>query len=157
MSDWADHLTTIFPEVRLKKFLEMRGADGGLWRRICALPALWTGIYYDTTALDAAWDMVKDWTAEERSALREAVPKLGLKTPFRNTNVQELARHMLNISRMGLRSRAQLDSIGGTEEGFIEPLFQIVDAGKTRAEDLLDRYHGPWNRDVKKIFAEFSY
>ena len=126
LSDWADHLTTIFPEVRLKKFLEMRGADGGLWRRICALPALWTGIYYDQASLDAAWDLVKDWTAEERSALREAVPKLGLKTPFRNTNVQALARHMLDISRSGLRARAQTDSVGGTEEGFIEPLFQIV-------------------------------
>lgn len=157
MSDWADHLTTIFPEVRLKKFLEMRGADGGLWRRICALPALWTGIYYDQTALDAAWDICKDWTAEERSALREAVPKLGLKTPFRNTNVQALAARMLEISRAGLRARAQTDSIGGTEEGFIEPLFQIVQSGKTRAEDLLDRYHGPWNRDVTKIFAEAAY
>jgi glutamate--cysteine ligase len=105
MADWADHLTTIFPEVRLKKFLEMRGADGGLWRRICALPALWVGIYYDQSSLDAAWDMVKDWTAEERSAMREAVPKLGLKTPFRNTTVQALARHMLTISKAGLRLR----------------------------------------------------
>ncbi|MCE9523631.1 MAG: glutamate--cysteine ligase [Alphaproteobacteria bacterium] len=157
LSDWADHLTTIFPEVRLKKFLEMRGADGGLWRRICALPALWTGIYYDQTALDAAWDMVKDWTAEERSALREAVPKLGLKTPFRNTNVQALARRMLELSRSGLRARAEKDSIGGTEEGFIEPLFQIAESGKTRAEELLERYEGPWQRDVSKIFAEYSY
>ncbi len=157
LSDWADHLTTIFPEVRLKKFLEMRGADGGLWRRICALPALWTGIYYDQSSLDAAWDLVKDWTAEERSALREAVPKLGLKTPFRNTNVQAFARHMLELSRFGLRGRAQTDSVGGTEEGFIEPLFQIVGNGKTRAEELLERYEGPWKRDVSKIFAEYSY
>ena len=157
LSDWADHLTTIFPEVRLKKFLEMRGADGGLWRRICALPALWVGIYYDQSSLDAAWDMVKDWTAEERSALREAVPKLGLKTPFRSTNVQALARRMLELSRAGLRSRAQTDSVGGTEEGFIEPLFQIAESGKTRAEELLERYEGPWKRDVSKIFAEYSY
>jgi glutamate--cysteine ligase len=157
LADWADHLTTIFPEVRLKKFLEMRGADGGLWRRICALPALWVGIYYDGTALDAAWDMVKDWTAEERSALREAVPKLGLKTPFRNTNVQALARRMLDISRVGLRVRAQTDAIGGTEEGFIEPLFQIVESGKTRAEDMLERYETAWSRDATKVFAEASY
>ena len=157
LADWADHLTTIFPEVRLKKFLEMRGADGGLWRRLCALPALWVGIYYDQNALDAAWDLVKDWTAEERSALREAVPKLGLKTPFRNTTVQALARHMLDIARVGLRVRAQTDSIGGTEEGFIEPLFQIVDSGKTRAEDMLDRYETAWGRDVKKVFSEASY
>ena len=157
LADWADHLTTIFPEVRLKKFLEMRGADGGLWQRICALPALWTGIYYDQASLDAAWDMVKDWSAEERSALREAVPKLGLKTPFRNTNVQALARHMLMISKAGLRTRARHDSIGGTEEGFIEPLFQIVEGNKTRAEDLLERFHGPWKGDVTKLFEEFSY
>jgi glutamate--cysteine ligase len=157
MADWADHLTTIFPEVRLKKFLEMRGADGGLWRRICALPALWVGIYYDQSSLDAAWDMVKDWTAEERSAMREAVPKLGLKTPFRNTTVQALARHMLTISKAGLRLRGQTDSIGGTEEGFIEPLFQIVDSGRTRAEDILERYHGAWNRDVSRLFTEHAY
>lgn len=157
MADWADHLTTIFPEVRLKKFLEMRGADGGLWRRICALPALWVGIYYDQSSLDAAWDMVKDWTAEERSAMREAVPKLGLKTPFRNTTVQALARHMLTISKAGLRLRGQTDSIGGTEEGFIEPLFQIVDSGRTRAEEILERYHGAWNRDVSRLFTEHAY
>src|SRR5262245_15545854 len=157
LSDWADHLTTIFPEVRLKKFLEMRGADGGLWRRICALPALWVGIYYHQPSLDAAWDMVKDWTADERSALREAVPKTGLRTPFRNTNVQELARRMLTISTTGLRARAERDSIGGTEEGFIEPLVQIAESGRTRAEELLDRYAGPWAGDVSKIFAEYSY
>jgi glutamate--cysteine ligase len=157
IADWADHLTTIFPEVRLKKFLEMRGADGGHWRRLCALPALWVGICYDQAALDAAWDMVKDWTAEERSALREAVPKLGLKTPFRNTDVQALALRMLELSRAGLRARAEKDSIGGTEEGFIEPLFQIVESGKTRAEDLLERYAGPWTRDVTRIYAECSY
>jgi glutamate--cysteine ligase len=157
LADWADHLTTIFPEVRLKKFLEMRGADGGLWRRICALPALWVGIYYDQVALDAAWDLVKDWTAEERSALREAVPKLGLKTPFRNTNVQALASRMLEISRAGLRARAQVDAIGGTEEGFIEPLFQIVESGRTRADDLLERFHGPWSGDVTRLFREHAY
>jgi len=157
LSDWADHLTTIFPEVRLKKFLEMRGADGGLWRRICALPALWVGIYYDTVALDAAWDMVKDWTAEERSAMREAVPKLGLKTPFRSTNVQALARRMLDISAAGLQARAEHDSMGGNEAGFMEPLQQIVASGKTRADELLERYHGAWSRDVTPIFAEYSY
>jgi glutamate--cysteine ligase len=157
IADWADHLTTIFPEVRLKKFLEMRGADGGHWRRLCALPALWVGICYDQSALDAAWDMVKDWTVAEQSALREAVPKLGLKTPFRDTHVQALALRMLEISRAGLRARAQTDSVGGTEEGFIEPLFQIVEGGKTRAEELLERYEGPWGRDVRKIYAECSY
>jgi len=157
LSDWADHLTTIFPEVRLKRFLEMRGADGGLWRRICALPALWVGLYYHQPSLDAAWEMVEDWTAEERSALRESVPKLGLATPFRNTTVQALAKGMLSISTAGLRARAERDSIGGTEEGFIEPLVQVAETGRTRAEELLARYAGPWAGDVSKIFAEYSY
>src|SRR5476649_1747754 len=110
MSDWADHLTTIFPEVRLKQFLEMRGTDGGLWRRICGMPALWVGVLYDSVALDAAWDLVKDWTAEERQALRDGVGKQGFQVPFRKTNVHELARQMLEISTAGLKRRAALDS-----------------------------------------------
>ena len=126
MADWADHLTTIFPEVRLKKFLEMRGADGGSWRRICGLPALWVGLYYDQAALDAAWDMVKDWSAEERQAMRDAVPVLAFKTPFRGRNVGDLAREMLAISSAGLRRRASEDSIGATEEGFLQPLIELV-------------------------------
>src|ERR1700742_4154218 len=119
MADWADHLTTIFPEVRLKQFLEMRGADGGQWRRICGMPALWVGLIYDDVALDAAWDMVKDWATEERQALRDSVGKLGFRAPFRNTTVLELARQMLEISAMGLRRRASLDSAGMSEDGFI--------------------------------------
>jgi glutamate--cysteine ligase len=157
MSDWADHLTTIFPEVRLKKFLEMRGADGGLWRRICALPALWTGIYYDRTALDAAWDLVKDWTDEERWALRHAVPKLALKTPFRNFKVRDIAEQMLRISAAGLRVRAEHDSIGGSEQGFLQPLEQIVADNKTRAEELLEKFHGEWRGDLSRLYAEYSY
>ncbi|HAJ45347.1 MAG TPA: glutamate--cysteine ligase [Alphaproteobacteria bacterium] len=157
MADWADHLTTIFPEVRLKKFLEMRGADGGLWRRLCALPALWVGIYYDQVALDAAWDLVKDWTDEDRWALRHAVPKLALRTPIRGRSVRDYAHEMLEISQSGLRRRAQTDSVGGTEEGFLQPLQQIVRDGRTRAEELLSKYHGEWNRDLSRLYAEFSY
>lgn len=157
MSDWADHLTTIFPEVRLKKFLEMRGADGGSWRRICGLPALWTGIYYDQTALDAAWDMVKDWTAEERQAMRSAVPVLGFHTPFRKTTVGQLAHLMLEISSTGLRSRAAEDSAGMTEDGFLNPLRELVDRGYTRAEELLRRYHGEWNGDLAPLFKEYNF
>ena len=157
MSDWADHLTTIFPEVRLKSFLEMRGADGGSWRRICALPALWTGIYYDQGALDAAWDLVKDWTAEERQAMRDAVPTLGFKTPLRKSTVWELAHRMLEISSAGLRRRAAEDAAGTTEEGFLNPLREIVDRGHTRAEELLGRYHGEWNRDLTPLFKEYNF
>jgi glutamate--cysteine ligase len=157
MADWADHLTTIFPEVRLKKFLEMRGADGGSWRRICGLPALWTGIYYDQTALDAAWDLVKDWTAEERQSMRSAVPVLGFKTPFRKSTVWELAQRMLEISSAGLKCRAAEDSAGMTEDGFLNPLRELVDRGYTRAEELLRRYHGEWNRDLSPLFREYNF
>jgi len=157
MSDWADHLTTIFPEVRLKRFLEMRGADGGSWRRICGLPALWVGLYYDQTALDAAWDLVKDWTAEERQAMRDAVPRLAFKTPFRKGNVGDLAHTMLEISSMGLRRRARVDSVGTHEEGFLQPLVELVDRGYTRAEEMLANFRGPWAGDMARLFSEYNF
>ncbi len=157
MADWADHLTTIFPEVRLKRFLEMRGADGGTWRRICGLPALWVGILYDQTALDAAWDMVKDWTAEERQAMRDSVPRLAFRTPFRGRTVGDLAKQMLEISAAGLRRRAQSDSIGTTEEGFLVPLRELVDRRQTRAEELLDKFRTRWNGDMKPLFEEYNF
>lgn len=157
LADWADHLTTIFPEVRLKRFLEMRGADGGTWRRICGLPALWVGIFYDKAALDAAWDMVKDWTEDERQAMRDSVPRLAFQTPFRSTNVRALAREMLRISQEGLRRRARHDAIGTTEEGFLQPLFDLVERGYTRAEELLRRYELEWNRDLAPLFTEYNF
>jgi len=157
LSDWADHLTTIFPEVRLKRFLEMRGADGGTWRRICGLPALWVGIFYDQTALDAAWDFVKDWTAEEREAMRDAVPRLAFKTPFRKTSVWELAHRMLEISAEGLKRRAQHDAVGMTEEGFLVPLRELVSRGYTRAEELLQCYRTDWGKDLSPLFAEYNF
>ena len=157
MADWADHLTTIFPEVRLKQFLEMRGADGGQWRRICGMPALWVGLVYDSVALDAAWDMVKDWTTEERQALRDMVPKQGFRAPFRNTNVLELARRMLEISGEGLRRRASLDSAGMSEDGFINPLRELVARGQTRAEELLHAFQNEWKGDMGKLFSEYNF
>jgi len=157
MADWADHLTTIFPEVRLKKFLEMRGADGGTWRRICGLPALWVGIYYDQVALDAAWDLVKDWTAEERQAMRSAVPVQGFQTPFRKTDLGALAKRMLEISSAGLMRRAAHDSAGMTEDGFLNPLRELVDRGYTRAEELLRRFRGEWNGDMAPLFKEYNF
>jgi glutamate--cysteine ligase len=157
MADWADHLTTIFPEVRLKKFLEMRGADGGSWRRICGLPALWVGLYYDQVALDAAWDMVKDWSAEERQAMRDAVPTLAFKTPFRGRTVGDLAREMLEISSAGLRRRAREDSIGTTEEGFLQPLIELVERGYTRAEELLRHFETDWQRDMALLFRDYNF
>ena len=157
MNDWADHLTTIFPEVRLKRFLEMRGADGGTWRRICGLPALWAGIYYDQTALDAAWDLVKDWTKEERQQLRDSVPTQAFGTPFRRRTVRDLARDMLAISAEGLRRRAAIDSMGSTEDGFLAPLRELVERGYTRAEELLRRYNEEWNRDLTPLFSEYNF
>ena len=151
MSDWADHLTTIFPEARLKTFIEVRGADGGSWESICGLPALWAGLFYDQTALDAAWDLVKDWSDEERASLRASVPELAFKTPFRDTNVLELARQTLEIAAHGLRRRSVLDSSGSTEEGFLQPLQETVERGITHAEELLIRCRKDWQGDLTKL------
>ncbi len=131
LDDWSDHLTTLFPEVRMKRFLEMRGADGGRWRRICALPAFWVGLLYDQTSLDAAWDLVKDWTAEERQALRDAVPRTALGTPIRTTTALEIARQALAISRAGLQRRALRDTEGRDESRFLEPIDAILREGCT--------------------------
>jgi glutamate--cysteine ligase len=156
MSDWADHLTTLFPEVRMKRYLEVRGADGGTWRRICGLPALWAGLLYDQTALDAAWDLVKDWTSEEREAMRAVVPTLAFKTPFRNTNVLELSRRMLAISTAGLEARAKALVIK-SEKGFLEPLQELVDRGQTRAEELLGLYRSEWKGDLCRLFDSYNF
>lgn len=157
LSDWADHLTTLFPEARLKKFIEMRGADGGPWRRLCALPALWVGLMYDNATLDAAWELVSDWTMEERQMLRHTVPVLGLKTPFRKANVRELARQMVELSAHGLKARARADGFGDTEEHFLHTLRLTVERNETPAEEMLAKYHGAWNRDIHRVFAEYSY
>ena len=158
MSDWTDHLSTAFPEVRLKSFLEMRGADGGPWNRICALPAFWVGLLYDQTALDAAWDRVKHWTMEEREALRNTVPKHGLDTPIPNgQTLKDLAREILDISSAGLTARNRLNTSGDNESGFLDPLREVVAKGKSPAAQLLDRYLGEWNGDVSRIYDEMSF
>jgi len=158
LSDFTDHLSTIFPEVRLKSFLEMRGADGGRWGRICALPALWVGLLYDDQALGAAWDLVKDWTIEERAAVRHAVPKLALDAPLpRGGRVQDLAAQVLDISAEGLTRRARLNSAGDNEGGFLDPLRDVVASGKTPAQRLLDKYENEWNGDVRRIYSEMSF
>lgn len=152
-SDWWDHLSTAFPEVRLKSFLEMRGADGGPWSRICALPAFWVGLLYDQTALDAAWDLVKHWTMEEREALRNAVPKDGLATPLPGGGtLRDLGVEVLKIARAGLSARARLNTSGDNETGFLETLDEIVSTGKSPAQRLLDRYHGEWDGDIKRVY-----
>ena len=138
LDDWTDHLSTAFPEVRLKTFLEMRGADGGPWNRICALPALWVGLLYDQGALDAAWDLVKDWTIDERQALRDAVPKLGLDAPIAGGGkLRDIAGAALDIASSGLSARARFNRAGDNETGFLDPLREIVRSGKVPAELLL--------------------
>jgi glutamate--cysteine ligase len=157
LRDWNDHMTTAFPEVRLKKFLEMRGADGGPWNRLCALPAFWVGLLYDDAALDAAWDLVRDFSMAERNALRDDVPKLALKTRFRAGTLRDVAIEALKIAHAGLRRRARADACGVDESGFLEPLLEIADAGETPAERKLALFHGAWNGSVDPVFREFAY
>jgi len=160
MSDWTDHLSTAFPEVRLKSFLEMRGADGGPWDSICALPALWVGLLYDQTALDAAWDLVKGWDMEGREALRAAVPKLALDAPLPKSfrggggKLADIAGEVLAIARAGLNARARLNGAGDSEASFLNPLDEIVASGKVPAQRLLDKYHGEWGGDLSRVYEE---
>jgi len=157
LKDWADHTTTAFPEVRLKKYLEMRGADGGPWNRLCALPALWTGLLYDSTALDAAWDLVKDFSMAERNALRDGVPKQALKLPFRNGTVRDLAERALQIAGHGLARRNRLNKSGASEAVFLEPMIEFAQANQTPAERKLELFHNEWNGDIDRVFREYAY
>ncbi len=159
LSDWADHLTTAFPEARIKKFMEMRGADGGPWRRLCALPAFWVGLTYDQTALDAAWDLVKGWDAETREALRVEASIHGLQAQVGNINMHDLAREVVDIADAGLKSRA-LPGAGGLvpdETHFLNALKDSTESGKVPADELLDHYNGDWNGDLTRIYPEYSY
>ena len=158
LDDWTDHLSTAFPEVRLKTFLEMRGADGGPWNRICALPAFWVGLLYDQGAVDAAWDLVKDWSIEDRQALRDAVPKLALDAPLPGGGaLRDIASQVLDIANSGLSARARGNFAGDNETGFLDPLREIVRSGKVPAEVLLDHYQGAWSGDVSRVYAEASF
>ena len=159
LSDWADHLTTAFPEARIKKYMEMRGADGGPWRRLCALPAFWVGLTYDQSALDAAWDLAKGWDAETREALRVGAATDGLQAQVGGIKMHDLAREVLKISEAGLIARAK-PGAGGLvpdETHFLNALQESVESGKVPADELLDHYHGDWNGDLSRIYSEFSY
>ena len=154
-SDWWDHLSTAFPEVRLKSFLEMRGADGGPWNRICALPAFWVGLLYDQSALDAAWDLVKGWSMEDREALRNAVPQLALDAPLPGGGkLGDIAGEVLNIASAGLAARKRLNASGDDETGFLAPLREIVAERRVPAQRLLDKFHGEWGGDIARIYEE---
>jgi glutamate--cysteine ligase len=157
LDDWSDHLTTLFPEVRLKRFLEMRGADSGPWQRITALPALWVGLLYDAQALDAAWELVKDWTAEERQALRDEVPRTALATPFRSTTVSQIALEVLWIARRGLRARRRITPASQDESMYLDLLDEMAATGRTLADRLIECYAGPWAGDVGHVFEEYAF
>ncbi|WP_375703363.1 glutamate--cysteine ligase [Bartonella sp. AD13SXNS] len=157
MGDWINHLSTLFPEVRLKRFLEMRGADCGSWKRICALSAFWVGLLYDREALNEAEALTKDWCFEEVLELRQRVPKEGLKTPFRQTILLELARQALAIARKGLKNRKQYDANGFDETNFLNPLEEVVAMGQTDAEKFLSYYYSIWNKSVEPLFLECAY
>jgi glutamate--cysteine ligase len=157
IKDWADHMTTIFPEVRLKKYLEMRGADAGPWSRLCALPALWMGIFYDAPALAAAWDLCKDWNIEDHERLRADVARVGLKAQIAGRSVQDVAKDMLSISRSGLKNRNRLSGGMVDETGYLSELDQIADSGITPAERLLELYNTRWEGDASRVFADFAY
>ena len=157
LKDWNDHLTTLFPEVRLKAYLEMRGADGGPWSRICALPALWAGVLYDAPSLAAAWDLVKGWDIADHERLRRDVTRLGLKAEVAGRSVRDIAVDLVAIARQGLKNRARFSGGMVDERGYLSELEDIADSGITPAERLLDLYHGPWNGDVKRMYADFAY
>ncbi|MEZ5752278.1 MAG: glutamate--cysteine ligase [Paracoccaceae bacterium] len=159
LSDWADHLTTAFPEARLKKYLEMRGADGGPWRRLCALPALWVGMLYDQSSLDAAWDLCKDWDLETREALRVAASVDGLQADTHGVNMLDLSRQVVEIAEAGLKARGKAGAGGlvPDETHFLNALKDSVERGQTPADELLEHYNGDWNGDLTRIYDEYSY
>ncbi len=157
ISDFDDHISTIFPEVRLKTFLEMRGADTGPWGELCALPAFWVGLLYDQSALDAAWDFINDWTAEERDQMRFDVPRLGLQTPFRTTTLQDLAKEVLKISRAGLNARNKFNAHGENETVFLQELDEMARTGKSNADILIEKYAGDWDGDIMQAYKDCIY
>lgn len=159
LADWQNHLNTIWPEVRVRRFLEMRGTDNGPQEMIKALPAFWVGLLYDKQSLDAAYDMVKDWSNEDRDYLRIMTPQHGLQTPFMNgtTTVQEIAKNCLALADAGLKRRAVLNAAGQDESIYLEPLKEIATSGRNWAMRLTDMYNGPWKGDLKKLFMAMNY
>jgi glutamate--cysteine ligase len=156
ISDWANHVSTIFPEVRLKRYLEMRGSDAGQWRRLPSLPAFWVGLLYDEACLDAAWDIVKAWTAEERQTLRDDVPRLGFRASIRGRSLLDLAKQCLAVAHEGLARRRHRDAEGRDETRYLQPLDEAVQRGQTPADELLEKFHGSWGGSVRPVYDEYA-
>ncbi|GBD41208.1 Glutamate--cysteine ligase EgtA [bacterium HR39] len=157
IADFEAHLTTIFTDVRLKRYLEMRGADGGPWKEICGVPALWTGLFYHRPSLEAAWELCRDWTLEEHLRLRRDVPKYALNAPFRRGTVRDVAREMVRLAAEGLKARSFTDLDGNDERQYLQRVTEIVESGRTPAEEKLERYYGPWGESVDPVFYEYAY
>lgn len=157
LSDWADHMTTVFPEARVKKYIEMRGADAGPLSHLVALPAFWVGLMYDGAALDAAWDLARDWSAETREGLRVAASVDGLQGEAGGVRLLDVAREAVAIAAAGLRARALAGEGFADEAGHLEVLAESVTSGRAVADLLLERFHGPWEGDLRRIYPEMSY
>ncbi len=157
MGDWANHLSTLFPDVRLKRFLEMRGADGGPWRRICALPAFWVGLLYDGGALDAAETLTADWSYREVAEMRAAVPEQGISASFRGRPLRDVAREVMAIARGGLVRRARTNRDGYDESHFLSPLDEVVARGTTSAEEMRSAFYTRWGNSIEPVFLEYAY
>ncbi|MEM7290658.1 MAG: glutamate-cysteine ligase family protein, partial [Pseudomonadota bacterium] len=157
MGDWGNHMSTLFPDVRLKRFLEMRGADGGPWQRICALPAFWVGLLYSECALSEAERITENWTPQMVGELRDAVPKLGLKAEIEGKSLRDFAKEILEVARSGLTERGNENSDGLDETAFLAPLEDVIGSGKTPAEVMLDQFHGAWDRDIHRVFDEYAF
>lgn len=155
--DWENHLTTLFPEARVKRFIEMRGADSGVWQSLCALPAFWVGLLYDEVVMAKALDLISDWTAEEMAELRSRVPHFGLKTPFRDGTLHDVAQKVIALSEQGLGARALSDGVGGDERAFLAPVKKTIEENKTPAERLVERYNSVWGGNIKNVFSENAF
>lgn len=157
LEDWKDHMTTLFPEVRLKTFIEMRGADGGPVPALCALPAFWVGLLYDSDAQAEAKALTEKWSLADMAHMRDNVPMMGLETDIQSQTFQELAKQVLAISDRGLRNRARLSSSGDTEQGFLNSVWEVAESGMTIADRILQDLNGKWGGDVSKVFEDYRY
>jgi glutamate--cysteine ligase len=155
--DWADHLTTLFPDVRLKRFLEMRGADAGPFAELMALPAFWVGLTYDPASLAEASALIAGWTVAERRHLRDQVPRLGLNTPFRGGTALDVARDAVAIAERGLKRRAVVDGAGNDERKHLVSLTESAAEGRSPADRLLAEYAGDWHRDIDRVFDAHAF